>query len=420
VGVDPELSPRRFEAPQTALTPAPVADLVIARQPILDRELRPLGFELLYRPIESNGQPLDPARATATVLGAALTEIGLDALVGSAPAFINITREFLLELRPLPMPPGRVVLELAGPHEVDAELIAVLEDLSAQGFALALAGFAYRSDLEPLLALARYVKLDVRRLDAAALTSQVQRLRGRHLKLVAEKVESGADFELCKALGFDAFQGYFFARPDVIRRERTPTFRLDTLAGVLSADEDAFEALEEIICRDAGLSHKLLRLANSAQFAGRTRVGSIRQALTVLGSRTVRRWVMVLALVDGRNAFDELLLTALIRARMCELLARSGEGAEADRAFTAGLLSVVDALMGEPLPDLVRALPFDGRLVDALLDHQGPEGRILAAVLAYEGGFFQVAAEVAPDLRALARRYYDALEWAYEFVVAMT
>ena len=411
-----DLTPHEFAASRLTGGPADVADLVIARQPILDRELKPLGFELLYRPIESNGQPLDPARATATVLGAALTEIGLDALVGTLPAFINVTRDFLLELRPLPMPAGRVVLELAVPEQVDAELLAVLRDLAAQGFALALVDVADLRAIEPLLDLAGYVKLDVRGLDEAAVAPLLE----RNITLIAEKVETAAEYERCRALGFDAFQGYFFARPDLVRRERTPTFRLDTLAGVIAAGDDAFEPLAEIICRDAGLSHKILRLANSAQFAGRTRVGSIHHALTVLGSRTVRRWVMVLALVDGRNMFDELLLTALIRARMCELVARGRDGADPQRAFTAGLLSVVDALMGEPLPDLVRELPVDARLADALLEHHGPEGRILAAVLAYEGGFFQLAADENPDLGRLARRYYDALEWAYDFVVAMS
>jgi EAL and modified HD-GYP domain-containing signal transduction protein len=398
----------------------PLSDVVLARQPIVDRDRAVIGFELLYCPISETAEPAPPERATATVLAAALGEIGLDALVGRSLAFVKVTAPFLQEVRPLPMPAGQVVLDLdvARHGAVDEPLVSVLRELVDDGFTLALSGVADRPELEPLFELARFAKLDVQALAPPALAEAAERLRGRGLTLVAANVATNEHFEACRELPFDAFQGYFFPLPDLIRRDRTPTFDLDKLSRLVGSD-DNFDALEQLIVCDVGLSHKLLRLVNSAHVGSRTPIESIRHALTLLGARTVSRWVLLLVLADGRSEFDELLLAALIRARMCELIAARDEEAEADRAFTVGLFSIADALLGEPLPELVEALPFDDRLVRALLDHDGPEGRILSATLAYERGYFDVAAQLDPNLRALARSYYAALEWAYEVTIQM-
>jgi EAL and modified HD-GYP domain-containing signal transduction protein len=197
-----------------------------------------------------------------------------------------------------------------------------------------------------------------------------------------------------------------------------PTFRLDALAQLLETGDDDFDALEEMISHDAGLSHKLLRLANSAHVAPRSRVRSIRHALALLGGRTVRRWTMLLMLAGQRGQPHELLVTALVRARLCEKLAAASPAAEDDRGFTVGLFSIADALLHTPLPQILDGLPFDDRVMSALLDHAGPEGRILAATLAYERGHFAaVAAE--HDLATFGQAYYDAVAWATEMVVAL-
>jgi EAL and modified HD-GYP domain-containing signal transduction protein len=399
--------------------PGPASEIVLARQPILTSDLNVLGVELRYRPVGSDGRPVDPDRATATVLATALGEIGLDVLAGSAPAFIGVTREFLVDERTPPLPAGPFVLQLTTPETVDAALTCALQTLVNEGFLLALDGFVLRPDLEPLLELVTYVKLDVGTLAPAVLAEQVRELRTRNVTVIATQVESKALFDASRKLGIEAFQGSFFARPDLVRRDRTPSLSIGSLRALIATDEDTFEALEDLISCDVGLSHKLLRLANSAYVGARTPVRSIRHALTLLGAGPVKRWVMVLVLADGSSEFDELLLTALIRARMCELIARNDPDADPDRAFTAGLFSVADSLLGEPLADLVRALPFDERLVAALLEHDGPEGEVLDATLSYEQGYFDAAAELDRDLRKLARAYYDALEWAYEFTLLM-
>jgi c-di-GMP phosphodiesterase len=302
---------------------------------------------------------------------------------------------------------------------MDADLMDVLGELVTVGFTLALDNFSYRPELEPLLRLAKIGKLNVQALSAEELAQHVKRLREWDLQIIAEKVETREQLDYCRQLGIDGFQGYFFARPAVMAERPAPTFRLDALAELLDAGDDDFEALEKMISHDAGLCHKLLRLANSAHVAPRSRIRSIRHALTLLGVRTVRRWTMLLMLAGRHGQPHELLVTALVRARLCETLAEADPAAESDRGFTAGLFSIADALLHSPLPQLLAGLPFDDRLTGALLDHEGPEGRILHAVLAYERGHFPAVAE-EHDLAAFGRAYYDAVSWATEMVVAIS
>jgi c-di-GMP phosphodiesterase len=217
-------------------------DVVLARQPILDADLHISAFELLYRAVGEHGMPLDPSKATATV-----------------------------------------------DQKMDAELMDVLGELVTVGFTLALDNFSYRPELEPLLRLAMIAKLDVQSLSPDELAQHAQRLKDWDLQIVAEKVETREQLDYCRWLGMDWFQGYFFARPAVMAERSAPTFRLDALAQLLDTADEDFDAIERMISHDAGLSHKLLRLSNSAHVAPRSRVRSIRHALALLGGRTVRR-----------------------------------------------------------------------------------------------------------------------------------
>ncbi len=389
-------------------------DVVMARQPIFDADLRLAAFELLYRAVDEDGRSAAGDRATATVLVGALTDVGLGRLVGSQRAYINVDREFLLAFRPLPLPADRVVLELVEDQVVDEELLGVLGELVEAGFTLALDNFDYRPELEPLLHLASVAKLDVQALDREGQADHVRRLRDRGLTVIAEKVETREELEHCRSLGVDGFQGFFFERPAIVSGRPTPTFRLRALAELLATPDEDLDTLEHLIAHDAGLSHKLLRLTNSAHVAPRSQIRSIRHALALLGGRTVRRWATLLMLADTRGQSHELLVTALVRAALCERRADRDPGAEADRAFTVGLFSVADALLDTTMTELLAELPFDERTTEALLDHVGPEGRILRTVLAYERGRFDDS-----DVSGLSDMYYDAVGWATETVVQL-
>jgi EAL and modified HD-GYP domain-containing signal transduction protein len=400
-----------------AASKPPAREFAVARQPILDAELRVVGYELLFRtPGARSAQVVDAEHATSSVIVDSFMEIGLDELVGEHMAYLNVSRDFLMNVRPLPLPPGRVVIELLENQEIDDDLLNVLHELVDDGFTLALDDFRYTPDIEPLLELARIVKLDVLALSEDELLEQVALLRKRQprLSLLAEKVELRAEFERCRVLGFDAFQGYFFARPSLTHGRGVPTQCLGALGAVssLNAVED-FDSLEQIITRDVGLSLRLLRYANSAFVFLPRRVGSVREALLMLGARQVRRWATVVVLAGTSDAPHELLVTGLVRARMCQLLCGVQDEQVADRYFTVGLFSVVDALVDAPMPDVLATLPFSEDIVGALEERAGAPGEMLEAVLAYERGDFDtVAASGLAQNGAFDAAYRDAVGWA--------
>jgi c-di-GMP phosphodiesterase len=268
-----------------AYGPQELETVVVARQPIFDAGWDVIAYELLYRPISETADPVGPEAKTAGVLATTFSELGLDLLVGDRPAHINVTRDFLLDVRPLPLEPRRTVLELVEDQVVDAALVEVLGEAVDAGFTLALDDFRYAPKMEPVLDLATIVKLDVRALTRAELEAEVRKLEPRRLTLVAEKVETAEEYEICRELDFAAYQGYFFALPELSRTPATPTRELGTLAALAATDVDtSLETLEGIVRRDAGLSHKLLRYANSAHVSPLRPIASLRHALTMIGA----------------------------------------------------------------------------------------------------------------------------------------
>jgi EAL and modified HD-GYP domain-containing signal transduction protein len=382
-----------------------VAAVVVSRQPIFDHAETIVGFELLTRPAA------DPREETASLLSRAIVDIGLQRLVGARPAYVNVTRDFLLAIRPLPFAPERVVLEVEAGRPDDPLLVMALREARDAGFRIALDGFRAGVVDAELLDLVDTVKIDVAGLDFSALEAAVAEARVRGLTTIANGVATRRTYDACVHLGFSAFQGLYFAEPVAVSGTSVPTYRLRTLAMLARGDATSFEQLERAITEDPGLSLKLVKLANSAFFGGRHPVGSIRQALLSLGSVTVRRWATLLVLAGENDRPSDLLELGLLRARLCELVAARSAGAEADRAFTVGLFSVVDALLGVPKATLLEDLPFDERTKLALAAHEGPEGRLLAGVLAYERGDFDGCAQAGVSLMDIARAYGDALDW---------
>ena len=382
--------------------------VAVARQPILDRAEAIRGYELLYRP--AGAATLSPDGATSNVIVRALADIGLDALVGDHKAWVNVTREFLLEVRPLPLPPERTVLELLEGQAVDDELLEVLRELREAGFRVALDDFRFDPGWDALTRHADAIKLDIQELPGDALADAVARLRRPGLYLLAEKVETRAEYDHCRALGFDGFQGYFFAEPVLVEGGTVPTHRLAGIAALAQAGDDvSFEELERLITQDAGLAYKLVRLANSAYVGSRTSVSSVHEALTLMGTVNVRRWAVLLALAGLTDRPQHLLATGLLRARQCELLAR--RPVEPAVAFTVGLFSILPALVGTTMETLVDGLPFDAAVSGALLEQAGEEGALLAGVLAFERGDFEACDSYGIDLLEVAEVYRAALAW---------
>jgi EAL and modified HD-GYP domain-containing signal transduction protein len=389
----------QMASPSAAAPPAPAREVLVARQPVLDSEMNLLGFELLVE--------------GAAVVVDALSEIGLETLTGGHAAWLPLSRDLLLDVGPVPVRSDRVVLQVHAAGADDPALHEAVRLLADRGACLALDAFAYRPAVEPLLDAAWGVKLDLVIHGADGMRAQAAALRGRDLVLIATSVETPADFALCRELGFHAFQGAFLAEPEIVPGRAIPTqgvAALGTLADVQTSVE--FEDLERAIVRDVGLSHKLLRYANSAVFARSQRVGSVREAMTMLGARPVRRWATALALAGIPDQPHALLVTGLVRARMCELLCE--DAAREDRAFTVGMFSVINRLLGLPMREALETLPLADDVVAALLRGEGEEGRSLRLVLAWELGDFTAGDNVRGGRDRVARAYRDAVAWADE------
>jgi EAL and modified HD-GYP domain-containing signal transduction protein len=385
----------------------------IARQPIFDRKLDVVGYELLFRGRGYAGDGLsdDPERATATVVLNSFTELELKRIVGSKTAWVNVGRDFVVEGLAQAIPASLGGLEISESEVFDEELVDALRELKGQGYRLSLDDFGPESDVSAALELFDVVKLNVLELGHDRLRKAVQRLQDEPCKVLAHRVATHDDHEFCSDLGCDLFQGYFFCQPAVVGTRSISANRLALLQVVAALQRPDVELsdVEGLIARDVALSFRMLRYVNSAFFGVRSEVRSIGHALALLGLDNARRWatLSVLASVDDKPT--ELTLTALTRARFCELageeLGLSG-GAE---LFTLGLFSVIDALMDTPMQDVVESLPLADDMRDALVHRRGPLGELLDAAAAREQGESGGGGTMVPHADEL---YLRSVIWA--------
>lgn len=394
-----------------------MSQIVVGRQPIYGRGLGVYGYELLFRDAADAGGALfqDADRATATVMLHAFLDLGMERVVGSRKAFLNGSRSFVVGDLLYCLDPQRFVIELLESIEPDAAVLRGARRLSEAGFALALDDYVHRSGMEALLELADIVKLDCRALGLDGVEQHARLLAPWGVKLVAEKVETHAELERCRDLGIDYFQGHFLARPRIVEGRRVPAGRL-TLSRVLAQVNDPNTSVEELglaIEQDVGLTYALLRHVNSVLYALPRRVEKVRDVVMVLGLDKIRSLVSLLLLAQVDDKPPELVSTALVRARMCELLCDRSERAEAAAYFATGLLSTLDALLDVPLPSVIDQLPLAEGIKSALLGtSRGRLRRCLECALAYERGDWEGVRRTGLSLADAGRSYLSALDYA--------
>lgn len=398
-------------------------DIFVGRQPIYDARLEVYAYELLFRAGDTTtADVVDGDQATSQVIVNTFIEIGLDQIVGDRLAFLNLTRSFLIKDLSGVLPPGRVVLEVLEDIEPDAEVRTGLRRLGEQGYRIALDDFLYHESLRPLVELAHLIKIDILGMEPDILREHVRKLAPHGIPLLAEKVETREEFEFCKTLGFRYFQGYFFCRPDVARGRRMPPNRLAILRLLsrLQDPEISTRELEELISQDVTLSYKILRYINSAAVALPRQVESIHQAVVYLGLQAIKNWISLLSLAGLEDKPMELLVTTMVRARMCEELARATRQKNAQAFFTVGLFSALDAMMDRPLEELLDDLPLSESVREALLHQAGPAGQALQCVLAYERGDWDVARHAEFSAQTLREAYLTAVQWAETVSAGLT
>ena len=403
-------------SPTTAEAGVKHHEVAVVRQPILDARRKVVGYELTF----GEGSAPDGARgsgasapATSALLLDVFGDLGLEKLVGAYPAWLSVARDWLVDVGMPPLRPDRAVLQIAA-YPCRDDLLSTLQRLSRTGYSIALESYDGRDDLGELLSICSTVKVAVAGHDDEALKARIALPMQHGARLIASDVVSDEDFERCRALGFTGFQGEFFARPRVVRGRGVATSGIGALRtlGKFTGGDLSFEELDRIIASDVGLSLKLLRYVNSAFFALPRTIGSVREALAMLGSRTVSRWATVMALSTIPDAPHELIEIGLHRARMCETLAPAGDR---ESCFTVGLFSVADALIDAPMSDVLDSLPFSEDVCEALLHRTGPKGELLATVIAYENGHFPTLPDgCATPGASLPMAYREALEWAGE------
>lgn len=381
--------------------------VVGVRQAVCDASRTVVGYEVL------TGDPDAPpasARFCARAMLEAFTDVDIDLIAPHHPAYLTVAPALLLRLDLLPVAPDRVVLQLDAGGRVHEEVAATVARLAGLGYAFAAVDPPTPETVAELPAV-RLVRLDVTDVPAADVAARVLPFVARGLRVHAIGVDSHDVFAACVAAGCEGFQGTFRALPVLHQPATVELGAMATASELLAPDLD-FERLEALITRDLELSYRLLRYANSAFFARRREIGTVREAIVLLGERMTRRWALVVALAGGGPRPDELLTDALVRGRTMELLASGDSGLIADHAFTVGLFSMLPSLVNRPMEPALDGLGLPGVIEAALLDGHPPYGALLDRMICHLDGDFSLRVGDGPTtVDRLDGAYRTALEW---------
>jgi EAL and modified HD-GYP domain-containing signal transduction protein len=408
-----------------------VADVCVARQPIFAGNGEVAGYELLYRramtdTAAGNG---DREMMSADVIVHTFLDLGLDRLTSGRSAFVNFSRQMLLGRVYTLMPRDSVVVELLESVEPDDAVEQACEDLVDAGYTLALDDFVWNPDYRRLLELASIVKVDVMNQLPEKLDEIAQRVAPYDVRLLAERVETGEVRATCAGLGYELFQGYYYARPEMVATRALTSDELTIVQAMnVMRDERATDVdAEAVFGADLGLSYRLLRIVNSAASGG-SGIESIRHAVQLTGRTELSKWLALLlvssmAARGGTNR--ELVHLAIQRGRMCELLAGpTGRDRDSGSLFLVGLFSLLDAISGMPMPHLLEALALAPALREALLSRAGPYAVALVLAEAYERGAWGTVARQAQlsgiDAAQVGSFYVQSLAWTRDRLMSLT
>jgi c-di-GMP-related signal transduction protein len=412
--------------PQTASEQQSVP--CIARQPILSADEQVIGYELLFREnSEQTHFASDVEQATSTAIET-LHVVGLDVLCDGKLAFVNFTHQMLMKESFLLLPAGEIVIELQPSIPVDPSVQGACHSLKQRGYAIALDNFVPDDPREPLVPYADFIKVDIKSAPEAA-AALVLRHRTPKRQMVAVKVETSQVYLEAKKNGFQLFQGYFFRRPERMRARQiqgNQAIYLQLLQAVSRPQTDFLE-IEELIKREPSLCYRLLRYLNSPLLCRSTPVTSIRHALNLLGERELARWIgMATTLVMAHGKPSDLVLSSLVRARFCELIAPRIKHDGAD-LFLMGMLSLMDAILEIPIGIVVETLALDAatkaQLLCAKAGEKTPLSPVYDLMVAREAGDWESVTRLGKELNLslyfVDKTYNEAMRWAHEVTSAM-
>lgn len=390
-------------------------DIYVGRQPIFNQKMEVVAYELLFRgnTKDNHAMIIGGDAASAQVMMNVFGEMGLTEVLGEHNGFINFTEGLLLrEYQPF-FPKKRVVIEVLEDIQVTEELIESLTKLKALGFTIALDDYVFNPELKVLEGFADIVKVDILAVGPKPLIEHAKRLKARGIKLLAEKVESREQYEFCLKLGFDYFQGYFFAKPKIIEGKRLPNNKLtilELLSNVYNPDIDMHK-LSDIIGKDVALSQKLLKFV--AETSGPDiQISSIYDAVIRFGLNRLKSWASMLVLSGVDDKPIELFITSLTRAKFCELVGEKTGSLSKDSYFTVGLFSCLDAVMDTKLSLLLEKLGLDSQVHSALIEEEGDLGCVLSLVKGMERGRTDLALPNGLTATEASTLYLEAMKFA--------
>lgn len=402
----------------------PHTTAVVGRQPIVGRAGELIGYELLFRPLPTSQTATDPA-APRRLTGDEMTNdvifnalgLGIERLTGGAAVFCNADRGVLTGQIPVSLPPKQTVIEVLETVALDDEVLAGCRALSRAGYRLAADDFTWIAGAEELLEIVDIVKVDLRVTSLADVPALLEQCRSFEVQMLAEKIETAEELEACRKLDFDMFQGYYVGRPSTVTGEKLGSSRIATmkLASMVFDDNASYDTLDRILRTEPALSYQLIQLATIGRFGEMKRpIRSTREALVWIGLSRLRGWIPALLLRPAGRAVDTNLPTVLGRARLAELLASSLYPRHSDLAFTAGMLSAFDLLLGVPRENLPLILDIPPDLQQAAFGSETPIGRLIGDIIDFEQYGLAASCFSGVDRAGISSAAAQAFSWAMQ------
>lgn len=401
--------------------------MFIARQPIFNKTMEVFGYELLYRS-GSDSKVFDgssSSHATASVIGG-LFESGINQIVDDKRAFINFDAAFIASGLPELIENHRLIIEVLEDVEVNEDLIQRIRELKEKGYRIALDDFVEAYDKYPLVPFADIIKYDLMMTPLDTIKTAVMRALSDNKILLAEKIETEAEFIKAKEMGFSLFQGFFFSKPSIVGKPNTKATtkaQYGRIISELKKEEPSYQTLAEIIEKDVNLAYRVMRAIKSR--AGDDLVYSIKRALTYMGLKELERWINILMIQDlGENKPKELMILALVRTRFAEAIAvQSGKKNIKYEASMMGLFSTLDAMLDQKIDDALSDISLPISIIDVLCKHQGELVPIYTLMMAYEKAEWDDAIRLSFALNidegSLYTAYLASVKWAGEIVNMM-
>lgn len=394
----------------------------VARQAIFDKNKNVYAYELLFRNGKENCYPefVKPDEATSKLLANSHLNLGLDDITGGKPSFINFYEDTLLYKFPTSLDSNNVVIEVLETIPISEKLLEACKHIKSLGYTLALDDHDFDPKWDIFLPHVDIIKVDVLESSYETIAKHVPKFLNAGVKLVAEKIETLEEFDRYEKLGFDYFQGYFFAKPEVLEKKSLPSTKVSMveLMSISSQVDFDFDKINDVVERDVTLSYMLLRFINNPMVNKRYKISSLRHALNFMGEVEIKKFIALIALANlNDNKAPELVNLSLVRAKFCELISKAkNESENPPKGFLVGLFSLLDALLDQTMDEVLERLPVMDEIKDALTDKESSLRDYLILARAFEQADWRTIKRVAKPLELKQKQlhlyYNNALVWA--------